>query len=62
MGKIPYDVDKGYDESFVKILKKNDLLVFADEKLKPSSILKTNEDAIARLDEIIDKGKYPNQH
>jgi dienelactone hydrolase len=61
MGKIPYDVDNGYDESFVTILEKNDLLVFADEKLKPRSILKTNEEAIVRLDEIINTGKYPKQ-
>ena len=58
MDKIPYHADKGYDESFIEILEKKDLMVFPSEKTKPSSILKTNDEAISRLDEIIEKGKY----
>jgi hypothetical protein len=58
MGNIPYDVDKGYDESFVEILEKKDLTVFADESIKPSSILTTNEEAIIRLDKILESGQY----
>ena len=58
MGLIPYDVDKGYEESFVTILEKEALLVFSDEKVKPASIVKTNKEAIKRLDEIISSGVY----
>ena len=58
MDKIPYHADKGYDESFIEILGKKDLMVFPDKNTKPSSILKTNDEAISRLDEIIAKGKY----
>ena len=58
MDKIPYHADEGYDESFIEILEKKDLMVFPSEKTKPSSILKTNDEAISRLDEIIEKGKY----
>ncbi len=53
MDKIPYHEDNGYDESFVKLLSKRDLMVFYDEKNKPNSILKTNKEAIARLDEVL---------
>ncbi len=59
MGRITYHPDNGYDESFVKILEKKDLLVFSDEQIKPGSIVKTNEEAITRLDEIVKSGEYP---
>ena len=58
MAKIPYHVDKGYDEGFVKILKKTDLMVFTDKSLKSSSILKTNEEANEQLDRILKTGRY----
>lgn len=58
MGKIPYHVDKGYDESFVQILEKKDLMVFSDEAIKPGSIIKTNKEAIIRLDKILKDGRY----
>ena len=60
MAKIPYDVDSGYDESFVEILEKQELMVFSDKTIKPGSILKTNDEAIDRLDEILKHGQYPN--
>lgn len=59
MGKIPYHVDTGYDESFIRILEKQDLMVFSDETTKPDSILKTNDDAIKRLDHMLMNGQYP---
>ena len=58
MDKIPYLLDHGYDESFVELLEKEDLMVFRNEKIKPSSILKTNNEAILRLDEIIKNGYH----
>jgi hypothetical protein len=56
MGNIPYDTDKGYDESFVQILEKKDLLVFYDDSVKPTSIIQTNEEAVKRLDNILKNG------
>jgi len=58
MDKIPYHVDRGYDENFVEILERQDLMVFPDEKTKPGTILKTNDEAIFRLDEILKNGRY----
>jgi len=58
MDKIPYHADRGYDENFVEILERQDLMVFPDEKTKPGTILKTNDEAIFRLDEILKNGRY----
>ncbi len=58
MDKIPYHADQGYEEGFIEVLVKRKLMVFSVKNTKPSSILKTNDPAISRLDEILEKGKY----